>query len=137
MSKLEEKLKKLENKIDQLSEQLRDTEEFILNANKVLIKASIDLHEDTVKSSIEIAKLLEKSRKKDEERKRRTERRRFFKGLIAGLALGIFGNLVVSSWTEYLKAFGMPSWGWALGVVVGLLALAYIAWQFDIEIKKA
>lgn len=67
---------------------------------------------------------------------RRTERRRFFRGLILGLILGILGNLFVSSWMEYLKAFGMPSWGWALGVVVGLLALAYISWQFDIESRR-
>lgn len=139
MSKLEEKLKKLENKIDQLSEQLRDTKEFIFNANKVLIKASIDLHKDTVKDSIEIAKLLEKSRKKDEERERRTERRMFYRGLIMGLLLGIVGNMFVSYWMEFMKGVAgvnVPFWVWAVPTAGSWFGILYFIWRLDRESRR-
>lgn len=133
MSKIEEKLKKLESKIDRLSKQLRDTRKAIIDANKVVLDIVGNYMKGIGKLSTEQVIISEKSRAKRGELERKTERRTYYRGLIVGLALGIFGNLFVSYWMEYLKACNIPSWGWILGVVVGILLLVCIVWQLHIK----
>lgn len=64
------------------------------------------------------------------------KRRMFFNGLIMGLLLGVFGNLLVSYWMEYLKALGMPSWGWALGLISVFVVVSFLTWWLDRKSKR-
>lgn len=135
MSKGEDTLKRLERKIGQLSEQLRDTKEFISNANKILLDEVVDSRKLTGKLGMDTL-VSEASQTITEELKRRIERSTFFKGLAMGLLLGIVGNMLVSYFMEYLKALGMPSWGWALGVISAFVVVLCLVWQLDRESKR-
>lgn len=136
MSKAEEKLKTLESEIQQLSKQLRTTRNAVFNANKVVLESIADFHKATAKLSEEIALISEASLRDIEKRGRRTERRMFFKGLAMGLLLGIVGNMLVSYFMEYLKTLGMPSWGWALGVISAFVVVLCLVWQLDRESRR-
>ena len=136
MSKGEDTLKRLESKITRLSEQLRDIRGVIVDANKVVLDTTANFHKEMGKLSTEIAIISETSRTVKGELERRSERKMFFKGLAMGLLLGIVGNMLVSYFMEYLKALGMPSWGWALGVISAFVVVLCLVWQLDRESKR-
>lgn len=133
MSKTEEKLKKLERKIDQLSEQLHTTRGVIVDANKVVLDTVADFHKVTAKLSKEMALISQASRTVKGELERRSERRMFYRGMGAGLLLGIIGNLFVSSWMEFIKGVraDIPLWVWALATVVNFLVVLWLTWLFS------
>jgi hypothetical protein len=60
----------------------------------------------------------------------------FYRGLIMGLILGILGNVLVSYWMEYLKAFSIPLWLWALGTAFAFLAVFGLIWRLDRESRR-
>jgi hypothetical protein len=86
--------------------------------------------EDTLK------KLESKIAQLSEQLRDTKERRMFFNGLIMGLLLGIIGNILISYWMEYLKALGMPSWGWSLGLISVLVVVSCLIWWLDRESKR-
>ena len=60
----------------------------------------------------------------------------YYRGLIMGLILGILGNMLVSYWMEYLKAYNMPSWLWAFGTANVCLAVWYLIRKMEKESRR-
>ena len=66
----------------------------------------------------------------------RREQRMFYRGLIMGLILGILGNLFVSYWMEYLKAFDISFLGWAVSTAGAFLAIWYLIRRLEKESRR-
>jgi len=129
MSKVEERLKQLENKIDDVSKRLNDTQNLINKQHEAMGKFVFDIVKKAVVETMTM-------REDSEYYEKKGQMSLYFKGLIMGLILGIFGNMFVSYLMECLKGYSIPFWGWTLGTVASYLGILLLLWLLERERKK-
>ena len=120
-----ERKKELEDRIEELSKQLQDTEELILR-----------LHKNLIEVSGFVAQGIEERRKDAEKKEKKSEILIYYRSLVMGLILGIFGNLFVSYLMKAFEILNLPSESWIFTAIATLALVSALIWLFYREIKK-
>ena len=120
-----EELTRLESQIEGLSKQLGATQELLFK-----------LHKNLIEVSGHMVQWIEERRKDAEKKEKKFEILIYYRSLIMGLVLGIFGNMFVSYLMKALDIFQISSEGWLLTTFVALGGVLALIRLFYTEIKK-
>ena len=114
----EKDLKRLESKIEGLSKQIRRLQSAVIGVTSQKVKS------------------LEERRKEAEKTEKKHEILLYYRSLVMGLILGIFGNMFVSYLMKALDIFQISSEGWLLTTFIALVGVLALIWVINKDIKK-
>jgi len=114
----EKDLKRLEGRIEGLSKQIRRLQSAVIGVTSQKVKR------------------LEEGRKEAEKTEKKHEILLYYRSLVMGLILGIFGNMFVSYLMKALDIFQISSEGWLLTTFVALVGVLALIWVINKDIKK-
>lgn len=114
----EKDLKRLESKIEGLSKQIRRLQSAVIGVTSQKVKH------------------LDERRKEAEKTEKKHEILLYYRSLVMGLILGIFGNMFVSYLMKALDIFQISSEGWLLTTFVALVGVLALIWVINKDIKK-
>ena len=114
----EKDLKRLESKIEGLSKQIRRLQSAVIVVTSQKVKR------------------LDERRKEAEKTEKKHEILLYYRSLVMGLILGIFGNMFVSYLMKALDIFQISSEGWLLTTFVALVGVLALIWVINKDIKK-